>query len=111
MTRRHAQWLIVIKNLATLSKPLTLKAATDRKSTRLNSSHQIISYPVFCLKKKKPPKPSTIDETVDSQNVAKMAFRRNWKRSTARVFRSTPAGHTIHPPTPSSPSDTASPVA
>src|SRR5712671_1527131 len=26
--------------------------ATDRKSTRLNSSHQIISYAVFCLKKK-----------------------------------------------------------
>src|SRR5258708_31159537 len=26
---------------------------TDRKSTRLNSSHQIISYAVFCLKKKK----------------------------------------------------------
>src|SRR5258708_18378992 len=25
----------------------------DRKSTRLNSSHQIISYAVFCLKKKK----------------------------------------------------------
>src|SRR5258708_26651198 len=24
----------------------------DRKSTRLNSSHQIISYAVFCLKKK-----------------------------------------------------------
>src|SRR5258708_29882697 len=34
----------------------------DRKSTRLNSSHQIISYAVFCLKKKKtdnrPPRPS-----------------------------------------------------
>src|SRR5574344_2477915 len=30
-----------------------LKDATgDRKSTRLNSSHQIISYAVFCLKKK-----------------------------------------------------------
>ena len=31
----------------------------DRKSTRLNSSHQIISYAVFCLKKKKhhPPPP------------------------------------------------------
>src|SRR5258708_21244346 len=28
----------------------------DRKSTRLNSSHQIISYAVFCLKKKKYPK-------------------------------------------------------
>src|SRR5258708_27718058 len=26
--------------------------AIDRKSTRLNSSHQIISYAVFCLKKK-----------------------------------------------------------
>src|SRR5258708_24709723 len=30
----------------------------DRKSTRLNSSHQIISYAVFCLKKKN--KPSTL---------------------------------------------------
>src|SRR5258708_13397196 len=28
-------------------------AFSDRKSTRLNSSHQIISYAVFCLKKKK----------------------------------------------------------
>src|SRR5207244_13131709 len=28
-------------------------ARSDRKSTRLNSSHQIISYAVFCLKKKK----------------------------------------------------------
>src|SRR5258708_10166115 len=27
-------------------------ANSDRKSTRLNSSHQIISYAVFCLKKK-----------------------------------------------------------
>src|SRR5258708_21961769 len=28
-------------------------AREDRKSTRLNSSHQIISYAVFCLQKKK----------------------------------------------------------
>src|SRR5438034_8418060 len=28
-------------------------AVTDRKSTRLNSSHTVISYAVFCLKKKK----------------------------------------------------------
>src|SRR5438132_2524413 len=27
----------------------------DRKSTRLNSSHTVISYAVFCLKKKKSP--------------------------------------------------------
>src|SRR5947208_12018189 len=29
------------------------RAEVDRKSTRLNSSHQISSYAVFCLKKKK----------------------------------------------------------
>src|SRR5258708_30900370 len=29
------------------------RTVRDRKSTRLNSSHQIISYAVFCLKKKK----------------------------------------------------------
>ena len=31
----------------------TLVYMTDRKSTRLNSSHGYISYAVFCLKKKK----------------------------------------------------------
>src|SRR5205085_10826707 len=37
------------------TRPLVLKidAGTDRKSTRLNSSHSQISYAVFCLKKKK----------------------------------------------------------
>src|SRR2546426_5944949 len=30
----------------------------DRKSTRLNSSHLVISYAVFCLKKKKKTRPS-----------------------------------------------------
>src|SRR5436190_12581043 len=29
------------------------RSAQDRKSTRLNSSHTVISYAVFCLKKKK----------------------------------------------------------
>src|SRR5574344_223115 len=32
---------------------ISLAINLDRKSTRLNSSHQIISYAVFCLKKKK----------------------------------------------------------
>src|SRR5256885_2452529 len=32
----------------------------DRKSTRLNSSHLVISYAVFCLKKKKSPSADTI---------------------------------------------------
>ena len=40
-------------NLGGLGSPLlTLQAAIDRKSTRLNSSHGYISYAVFCLKKK-----------------------------------------------------------
>src|SRR5256885_219766 len=38
----------------------------DRKSTRLNSSHLVISYAVFCLKKK---------NTEDSQNEGSQAFR------------------------------------
>src|SRR5205085_11232356 len=33
--------------------PAPTPGATDRKSTRLNSSHSQISYAVFCLKKKK----------------------------------------------------------
>src|SRR5438034_3766972 len=32
---------------------LNTTRAVDRKSTRLNSSHTVISYAVFCLKKKK----------------------------------------------------------
>src|SRR5256885_1240244 len=32
---------------------MTMGVFTDRKSTRLNSSHLVISYAVFCLKKKK----------------------------------------------------------
>src|SRR5258708_26834898 len=35
------------------TKERTAAVGGDRKSTRLNSSHQIISYAVFCLKKKK----------------------------------------------------------
>src|SRR2546430_5549137 len=36
-----------------LKRVLGVERATDRKSTRLNSSHSQISYAVFCLKKKK----------------------------------------------------------
>src|SRR5699024_12192645 len=38
-------WLAVL--------PVVMAVGTDRKSTRLNSSHVSISYAVFCLKKKK----------------------------------------------------------
>src|SRR3989454_1725572 len=33
-------------------RPIVLDCIRDRKSTRLNSSHLVISYAVFCLKKK-----------------------------------------------------------
>src|SRR5438132_3751808 len=38
---------------AELQGSRTAPGAGDRKSTRLNSSHTVISYAVFCLKKKK----------------------------------------------------------
>src|SRR5258708_16613433 len=49
----------------------------DRKSTRLNSSHQIISYAVFCLKKKKKNHPmdttfSTLSQTSTRESQARM---------------------------------------
>src|SRR5438552_11972239 len=43
----------VLKELVVKSRSMAGFDAPDRKSTRLNSSHQIISYAVFCLKKKK----------------------------------------------------------
>src|SRR5258708_15736207 len=39
--------------LQSAEKCVVVQPVRDRKSTRLNSSHQIISYAVFCLKKKK----------------------------------------------------------
>src|SRR3712207_8723620 len=42
--------LTVVGEAATTTDAVGL--ARDRKSTRLNSSHANISYPVFCLKKK-----------------------------------------------------------
>src|SRR5947208_8212673 len=44
--------IIVLSALGETINIMTLGGlALDRKSTRLNSSHQIISYAVFCLKK------------------------------------------------------------
>src|SRR5205807_10297671 len=44
------------ERMATIRSPRTMFCSMlgrDRKSTRLNSSHLVISYAVFCLKKKK----------------------------------------------------------
>src|SRR6266536_3051294 len=45
--------LAVVHGQAELEIGVDGVAAPDRKSTRLNSSHEWISYAVFCLKKKK----------------------------------------------------------
>src|SRR5260221_9620262 len=42
-------------------------ADPDRKSTRLNSSHTVISYAVFCLKKKKKKKTTSSSMTSHKQ--------------------------------------------
>src|SRR2546426_5610155 len=46
-------------------------AGPDRKSTRLNSSHLVISYAVFCLKKKK--KKIIISLSLHTQNASEEA--------------------------------------
>src|SRR5207244_1922749 len=43
-------WIAMLQSIASVPGAVF---TGDRKSTRLNSSHQIISYAVFCLKKKK----------------------------------------------------------
>src|SRR5258708_15082527 len=45
--------LIISDGLVKIMECFQTQQILDRKSTRLNSSHQIISYAVFCLKKKK----------------------------------------------------------
>src|SRR5438552_12602860 len=45
---RHLSWRLTRPE----GSPVKIARGVDRKSTRLNSSHQIISYAVFCLKKK-----------------------------------------------------------
>src|SRR5258708_10817722 len=42
----------VARQVTAVRRPVDARDGRDRKSTRLNSSHQIISYAVFCLKKK-----------------------------------------------------------
>src|SRR2546426_7950746 len=74
---RQARNIVAVKSqqfMLTYSSPAPAPGAssrstrsTDRKSTRLNSSHLVISYAVFCLKKKKKnnAKPNVEEYTAD----------------------------------------------
>src|SRR5256885_12789966 len=46
------QWTAREQRLTSEKNQLKVDLERDRKSTRLNSSHLVISYAVFCLKKK-----------------------------------------------------------
>src|SRR5260221_6015548 len=58
---------------------------TDRKSTRLNSSHTVISYAVFCLKKKKKHKTLTNVGTPARTSTKRAAHVPEQDSATARI--------------------------
>src|SRR5258708_17859646 len=62
---------LALEPLSALRSRIRNHGNQDRKTTRLNSSHQIISYAVFCLKKKNsrtPNKPSSITSCHSTQS-------------------------------------------
>src|SRR5437588_7433235 len=63
-----ALWMTMLPAVrAVISRPSRIDTPDeiDRKSTRLNSSHTVISYAVFCLKKKTTKNSSEIDKAVE----------------------------------------------
>src|SRR5438034_4644006 len=59
---------VFLGGLAILAFDVDFAHALDRKSTRLNSSHTVISYAVFCLKKKN--KNNRTIAHLNEQNIA-----------------------------------------
>src|SRR5256885_6184366 len=62
------------------SKSGQMDQAIDRKSTRLNSSHLVISYAGFCLKKKKWKPATTGDPLTDCSRSGTLPGTRPWTR-------------------------------
>src|SRR2546422_1098005 len=52
-SRQLSSYSSEARNIHSVASALLYSGGSDRKSTRLNSSHGYISYAVFCLKKKK----------------------------------------------------------
>src|SRR2546421_8587339 len=81
-----------------ISKTRELVTWLDRKSTRLNSSHDQISYAVFCLKKKKPrrppPRPTDPDRAASGRG---RTFRGELHRPQPDRPRD-PGRHAVHRP-------------
>src|SRR2546426_3554282 len=69
MALRNGPTIPLDRRWLVLSSVLTSRVIyTDRKSTRLNSSHLVISYAVFCLKKKK-----TVSNTIENATAASIS--------------------------------------
>src|SRR5256885_3780630 len=69
------------------SAPATAASMADRKSTRLNSSHLVISYAVFCLKKKNKITVTCVLDTLHDCICA------HFTKSTARRCDNVPVSH------------------
>mgnify|MGYP000020368117 CR=1 FL=1 len=65
----HDRATTILTAVADDAKPEDL---TDRKSTRLNSSHTVISYAVFCLKKKKKTKKNHLNTLLNTLNTTSL---------------------------------------
>src|SRR5256885_5503339 len=61
------------------SAAFTQQQVRDRKSTRLNSSHLVISYAVFCLKKKKINQ--LVNVSVSFEKIANLYEKRSGPRA------------------------------
>src|SRR5256885_9281947 len=64
---RHGQGLL---HTTRRGRPGARSRRGDRKSTRLNSSHLVISYAVFCLKKKKTTNTTTHAQTLSRSHAS-----------------------------------------
>src|SRR5256885_12160329 len=79
-------WLVTVHSpdRDRFSRHNVLGGDQDRKSTRLNSSHLVISYAVFCLKKKKKifNVPSRLHDNIDSKTSMSFNHTTELDRST-----------------------------
>src|SRR5256885_3654767 len=82
--------------------PIYVYDTSDRKSTRLNSSHLVISYAVFCLKKKTtyhflftrlPPAPASISTPDALDTVSQFQSQDSCEQTLYAFLLTSPASH------------------
>src|SRR2546421_1635208 len=93
--------LLASRRAANEASAISAVRNIDRKSTRLNSSHDQISYAVFCLKKKK-----TYNDTVSSRHRTRLEYlSEHWSHSVI-IFSGGTSSHTQLLTTPHHEEDT-----